>query len=167
VFDRVVGIFKLDRICFEEIEHDQHATLQAFLIVIVVSLVSSLGGGLSASLRSQSFFGSFFVSLVWSFFGWLIWSVVSHLVGTGLFGGKGSLIGMMRVMGYAFVPQLLGIIPCIGGVIGAIWSLLAGFIAIRQGLDLDNLKAFLTIAVGFLIYISGNIIIMLFLFPVR
>lgn len=167
MFDRVVGILKLDRICFEEIEHDHNATLQAFLIVVVVSLVSSLGGGIGASLRSQSFFGSFFVSLVWSFFGWLLWSVVSHLVGTALFGGKGSLIGMLRMVGYAYVPQLLGIIPCIGGVIGWIWSLLAGFVAVRQGLDLDNLKAFFTIAIGFLVYVAGQVFIGIFLFPIR
>jgi hypothetical protein len=167
LFDRVVGIFRLDRICFEEIEHDKNATLQAFLIVVMVSLVSSLGSGIGASLRSQSFFGSFFVSLVWSFLGWLLWSVVSHLVGTALFGGKGSLIGMLRVVGYAYVPQLLGIIPCIGGIIGWIWSLLAGFVAVRQGLDLDNFKSFLTIAIGFLVYVAGYIFIEIFLFPIR
>jgi hypothetical protein len=167
LFDRLVGVFKLDKICFEEIEHDKNATFQAFLIVVVISLMSSLGGGISASLRNQSFFGSFFVLLVWSFFGWLLWSVVSHLVGTAFFGGKGSLIGMLRLVGYAFVPQLLGIIPCIGLIIGWIWSLLAGFVAVRQGLDLDNFKTFLTTAAGFLVYVVGYIFITIFLFSIR
>lgn len=56
---------------------------------------------------------------------------------------------MLRVLGFAYAPQVLSIIPCIGWLIGAIWSLIAAFIAVRQGLDLDNTKAFLTIIVGF------------------
>ena len=60
---------------------------------------------------------------------------------------------MLRVIGFAYSPQILNIIPCVGWIIGGIWSLIAGFIAVRQGLDLDNTKAFLTIAVGFVVYI--------------
>jgi hypothetical protein len=44
-------------------------------------------------------------------------------------------------------------------VIGGIWSLVAGFIAIRQGLELDNVKAFCTIVIGFLIFVIGQMII--------
>jgi hypothetical protein len=73
---------------------------------------------------------------------------------------------MLRVLGYAQAPQLLAIIPCIGGLVGAIWALIAGFIAIRQGLDLDNTKAFLTALIGFGVVIVGYIIINIFLAPV-
>jgi hypothetical protein len=44
-------------------------------------------------------------------------------------------------------------------VIGGIWSLIAGFIAIRQGLDLDNVKAALTVLVGFVFFVVGNILV--------
>jgi hypothetical protein len=63
-------------------------------------------------------------------------------------------------------PQFLGIIPCIGAVIGWIWSLATGFVAVRQGLNLDNLRAFLTILVGFLVYVIGSVIISIFLAPI-
>jgi hypothetical protein len=53
------------------------------------------------------------------------------------------------VIGFAQLPLLLSIIPCIGSVIGGIWALIAGFIAVRQGLDLDNTKTFLTVVIGF------------------
>jgi hypothetical protein len=92
--------------------------------------------------------------LIWTFIGWAIWSGVTYLVGTNLFGGKADMGEMLRVIGFAQAPQVLGIIPCVG-IIGAIWSLIAGFIAVRQGLDLDNTKAFLTILIGFLVYIAG------------
>ena len=66
---------------------------------------------------------------------------------------------MLRVIGFAYAPQVLGVIPCIGWIIGLIWSLIAGFIAVRQGLDLDNTKALLTVIIGFIIVALGNLII--------
>ena len=60
---------------------------------------------------------------------------------------------MLRVIGFAYLPMLLSIIPCVGGVIGILWTILAGFIAIRQGLDLDDLKAFFTVVVGAVCYL--------------
>jgi uncharacterized membrane protein YeaQ/YmgE (transglycosylase-associated protein family) len=60
---------------------------------------------------------------------------------------------MLRVIGFAYLPMLLSIIPCIGGFIGIIWALAAGFIAIRQGLDLDNTKAFFTVVIGAVVYL--------------
>jgi hypothetical protein len=77
-------------------------------------------------------------------------------VGTTLFNGQATIEEMLRVIGFAYAPQILGIIPCCGWFIGLIWSLVAGFIAVRQGLDLDNINAFLTIVVGFVIYLIGS-----------
>ena len=84
-------------------------------------------------------------------------------MGTSLFGGEADLGEMLRVIGFAYAPQFLGIIPCIGWLIGAIWTLIAGFIAVRQGLDLDNTKAFLTIVIGFVVYIVGAVIVGVFI----
>ena len=79
---------------------------------------------------------------------------MTWFVGTRLFKGQADLGEMLRVIGFAYLPMLLSIIPCIGGVIGILWTLTAGFIAIRQGLDLDNMKAFLTVLVGAVFYIA-------------
>lgn len=155
MLNRIIGVFKLDVNTFEEVEHDQNATTQAALIVAVVAVIAALGSGLGASMSDSSFVGSFFGTLVWTFVGWLLWSAVSYFVGTTFFGGKADLGEMLRVIGFAFAPQILGIIPCFGAIVGAIWSLVAGFVAVRQGLDVDNTKAFFTIAVGFIVYILG------------
>ncbi len=160
MFDRIIGVFKLDVNTFEEIEHDSDATTQAVIVVAVVALIGALGSGLGASFTDSSFLGSFTSTLIWTFVGWFLWSLVSSFfVGTTFFGGQADLGEMLRVIGYAYAPQVLGIIPCIGWLIGAIWSLIAGFIAIRQGLDLDNTKAFLTIVVGFFVYLLGSFFI--------
>lgn len=101
---------------------------------------------------SPSFTGNL-GTLLGALLGWFVWSGVSLFVGTRLFGGTADLGEMLRVIGFAYSPQFLAIIPCIGWIAGLIWSLIAGFIAIRQGLDLDNTRALFTILIGFLLYL--------------
>lgn len=162
--NRIIGVFRLDPNTFEEVEHDTTATGQAAIIVLIVAVLSAIGSGLGANVAGGgTFVGNFLSTLVWTFIGWVLWSAVSYFVGTSLFGGQADLGEMLRVIGFAYSPQFLGIIPCIGVLVGAIWSLIAGFIAVRQGLDLDNTKAFLTILVGFLVYIIGQAILGLFI----
>jgi len=153
LINRVIGVFKLNVDNFEEIEADEGATGQAALVVLVVALIAALGSGFGASIANTSFFSSFLSSLIGTFVGWIAWSFVTYFVGTTFFGGKSDLGQMLRVIGFAYAPQVLAIIPCIGWIVGAIWSLIAAFIAIRQGLDLDNTKAFFTIVVGFIAFV--------------
>ena len=153
MFNRIVGVFKLDSNTFEDIEHDTSATTQALIVVLIVAIISGIGSGFGATISDGSFVRSFLGTLISALLGWLIWSAVSWFVGTTFFGGKADIGEMLRVIGFAYSPQVLGIIPCIGGIVGAIWSLIAGFIAVRQGLDLDNVKAFLTILIGFFFYL--------------
>lgn len=153
MWKRIVGVFKLDAITFEEIEHNSGLTLHAAVIVILVSIVSGVGNGLAAGFIDQSFASGFIGGLLSTLVGWLVWSAVTWFVGTRLFKGEADLGQMLRVIGFAYLPLVLSIIPCIGGVIGIIWAIAAGFIAIRQGLDLDDLKSFLTVVVGAIAYV--------------
>jgi hypothetical protein len=157
--DRVMGVFRLDVSTFEAIEHDRNATGQAAAVVAIVALLGAIGSGIGNNIAGRSFVGGFLSTLIWTFIGWVLWSVVSYIIGTSLFNGQASVDEMLRVIGFAYAPQVLNIIPCVGWLIGGIWSLIAGFIAVRQGLDLDNTKAFLTIVVGFFVYLVGLIVL--------
>lgn len=163
MLERVIGVFKLDVNVFEEIEHDQGATGQAAIIVAIAALLAALGSGMYSSFSDGNFFLSFISTLIWTFVGWVVWSAATYFVGTSVFGGMADMGEMLRVIGFAYAPQILSVIPCIGGLVGAIWSLIAGFVAVRQGLDLDNTKAFLTIVIGFVVYIAGAVIVGLFI----
>jgi hypothetical protein len=158
MFDRIAGVFRLDPNTFEAIEHDETATGQAAMIVAIVALLGALGNGLFGA-GERGFLVSFLSFFIWAIAGWILWSVISYFVGTTFFGGQATVNEMLRVIGFAYAPQILSIIPCIGPLIGALWSLVAGFIAVRQGLDLDNLKAALTILIGFAVYFIGTIIV--------
>lgn len=159
MFNRILGVLKLDSNTFEEIEHDPNATSQAVIIVAIIAVISALGSGFGASIGGGSFFGNFLSSLIWVFIGWLLWSVVTYFVGTTFFQGQATVGEMLRVIGFAYAPQFLSIIPCVGWIIGLIWSLAAGFVAVRQGLDLDNMKSFFTIVIGFIVVVIGYAVI--------
>jgi hypothetical protein len=160
---RFIGVLKLDSKTFEEIKHNANLILPAALIVVLVSLIIGVGNGINNRLLGLGFADVFLSSLIVMVVGWLIWSLATWFVGTRLFKGQADLGEMLRVIGFAYIPLVLSIIPCVGWVIGVTWALLAGFIAIRQGLDLDNTKAFFTMVMGAVLYIilmviSNNLI---------
>lgn len=157
MFERITGVFKLDVPTFEAIEHDQDATGQAATVVAIVALIGALGQAGGAMVMGTSVVGGFVWTFVSTFVGWIVWSAITFAVGTRVFGGTADLGEMLRVIGFAYAPQMLAVIPCLGAVVGGIWSLIAGFIAVRQGLDFDNTKAFLTIVTGFLGYVAVRI----------
>jgi hypothetical protein len=153
---RVIGVFKLDKNTFTEIENNTSLTLYAAIIVALVSLVSGLGSGIYNALfrgTTSSFFGGFFGSIISTFLGWLIWSAITWFVGTRFFKGQADITEMLRVIGFAYLPLFLSIIPCLGSIVGGIWALAAGFVAVREGLDLDNMKTLFTVVIGFLGYV--------------
>ncbi len=150
---RIVGVFKLDVNVFEEIEHNASLTLPAAIIVVLIALINGFGGVFSRLIFGGNLLGGFFGPILYTLLGWILWSALTWFVGTRFFKGQADLTEMMRVIGFAFLPLFLSIIPCIGSVIGGIWALIAGFIAVRQGLDLDNTKTFLTIVVGAIGYL--------------
>jgi hypothetical protein len=165
MLDRIVRIVKLDFPVFKDIESDPNATTQAAIIVAATSVLSAIGSAAGSQRPFMAFLGGVISGVV----GWIVWSYVSHLVGGALYKHPGTFEGMLRVIGYASAPQLLGvlnIIPCvgwIGGLAGAILALVASIMAIREGLDLDSGQAIIVAVVGWIaLMIVGAIIASIF-----
>jgi hypothetical protein len=110
-----------------------------------------------------NFVGSFIRQLISAFVAWLIWAAVTYFVGTSLFKGKSTIGEMLRVLGFAQAPGLLVIIPICGAFVGWLWTLACSFIAIRQGLDIDNTSAFFTAVIALIVVILVNVVIGLIL----
>jgi hypothetical protein len=160
--NRIIGVFKLDRQTFSEIEHDPSALTEAAIVVAIVAFLSAIGtlfGTLVGETGGGSVLVSFIVTFIMAFVSWVIWSAITYFVGTSLFGGEADLPEMMRVIGYATAPQMLGIIPCFGAIVGAIWSLIASYFAIKEGLDLDDGKTIATVLIGWLVAFIINVIL--------
>lgn len=161
MLDRIIRIIKLDFPVFKDIESDPKATTEAAIVVAATSVLSAIGSAVASDRPIMGFLGGVISGVV----GWIVWSFVSHFVGGVLYQSKGTFENMLRVIGYANAPQLLGIlniIPCIGwigGLAGAILALIAGIMAIREGLDLDTGQAIIVALIGFLALLLVNIII--------
>ena len=160
MIDRILGVFKLDSDTFEQIEHDQSATTQAAMVVLAVALLSAVGGLIGALIGGDDNMIMAFISpIISTFVGWLIWSAVLYFVGTSFFGGQADIGEMLRVVGFAYAPMVLGIIPCFGWIVGLVWTLAALVVAVRQGLDVDTGKALIIGVIGFVLVVILNLIV--------
>ena len=135
MIERIMRAIRLDPDVYREIAEDENAMTEAAIIVLIVTGLSALGTAIAA----EGFIGPLLVNWLMSVVvGWIGWAVLTYFIGAKLFGGRSSIAEMMRVLGYATAPRLLGIlgfIPCLGwlaALIGAILALIAGVIAVRE-----------------------------------
>jgi hypothetical protein len=164
VIDRIVRIIRLDWTVFREIAEDQNAMKQAAIIVAIVTFFSAVGAGI-ASGSFASFLVSWLIAIV---IGWVGWAVITYFVGTVLFKGTTDIPEMMRVLGYAMAPSLLGLlsfIPCIGWIfpiVGWILALVAGILAVREAMEFETGDAIVTVLIGWAVVFVINLVPRLF-----
>ncbi len=144
MFQRIIGVFKLNAATFNEIEQDKTATTQAALVVVLVALISGIGAAIGAVMLNRTMpglmeglegslgegfdmslipqmspIGAFLNAVIGALLSWLVWSALTYFVGTKLFNGTADMGEMLRVIGFAQAPRLLsalGFIPCIGAL---------------------------------------------------
>jgi hypothetical protein len=142
--ERMIGAARLDVATYEEVEHDENATLQAFIVVILVAIASGVGllfvDGVSGLIGG----------LVRAILSWVIFAAVAYFVGTKLIPGqetRSSVDEILRTTGFAQTPGLLGIlafIPILGVIVLLVvfvWSVIAVVVALRQALDTSTARA--------------------------
>ena len=185
MLDRIIGFLKLDVNTIEAVEADENATSQAAIVVAVVALLAAIGAFVGAragnavmdslgqfsdldipiTVPAVSPLGAALNALIGTFVAWAVWSALTYFIGTRMFGGQATMGEMLRVIGFAQAPRLLNVfsfIPCLGAIlvfVAWIWSIVVGFVAIRQGLDLDNVKTAVTILISFFAAILVNLLI--------
>lgn len=154
MLNRVFRALKLDADLYEEVEHDSQYLPEAALIVVATSLLAGFGGWISGS------FVAGFISLVLTgLLGWFVWSGVTLIVGTRIFGGTANYGEMLRVLGYANAPLALAIVPWVGLLVGSLWALVASIVALRQGLDFTLGKAIGTAIVGWIVLFTVRAVV--------
>lgn len=160
--ERLIGAFKGDVAVYEEIEHDESATMQAGLVVVVAAVLGGLGGGLTNAMiggEDAASFGSVFIlGVLAALINWFLFSGIVHLVGSKLFGADSTFGEMLRVIGFASVVTWLVVIPVIGAF-SILWYLWVAFKAIRAGLDLATVPTAIVIVIGFVIRVILRLIL--------
>jgi hypothetical protein len=152
IVDRMKGAAMLDIATYEEVEHDESATGQAAVVVVIVAICSAIG----AIWRGGP---SIIAGPISAVLGWLLWAAVTYIIGDKLLGGTATWGELLRTIGFAQSPGVLmifGIIPFLGWpirAIVAIWLLIAGIVAIRQALDFSTGKAVVTALLGWIVLV--------------
>ncbi|MFN8534717.1 MAG: Yip1 family protein [Dehalococcoidia bacterium] len=154
---RIVRALRLDRTVFAEVEADTSATGMAWTVVIIATISTALAGFISELIAGPRY-GSPVVGLgaglLTALFGFLVWSFVIYFVGTKMFGGTATVGEVIRALGFAYSPNIFGIVgglPVVGGLLAfiiSIWALIAGYFAVKESLDLDTTKAILTMIIS-------------------
>ncbi len=164
MLDRIMRAVRLDRTLYREVADNPAYMNEAVIIVVVVSLLAAVGQLITGG------FGAYIIQVINGIlFGWVLWAVVAYFVGAKFFGGRSSVPEMLRTLGYANAPRvlgLLGFIPCVGWVFafaGWILSIIAGVIAIRESMEFDTTKAVITAVIGFLVFLVVSILVAIFM----
>jgi hypothetical protein len=164
LLQRMIGVLRLDRRVFEEIERDPEATNQAFMVVVLSGVAGGVGqiredtaavaAGVTANLGA------------WSLFALLAWQIGDRVFGTPETSADWHQLA--RTLGFAYTPMLLsaaGFIPVVGDVafvVGLIWFVAATVVAMRQALDFTTARA---IGTG-LLSLVGYVVVLLAIFAV-
>jgi len=164
MIDRIVRAIRLDWTVFAEIAKDRDALKEAAIIVAIVTFLSAIGTGIKAA-SFGAFVGDWISGIL---VGWIGWAIITYFVGRTLFKGDTTIPEMLRVLGYASAPYLLGLlsfIPCVGPLfpaIGWVLALVAGVLAVREAMDFDTSNAIVTVFIGWIIVVAVKGIFLLF-----
>ncbi len=141
----IVRAVRLDPDLYDAVESDPAYTVQAVVIVVVTAFLAGVPewwgeaeGSIAETVRTV--LGAILL--------WLVWSAVTLVIGRRLFDGEADFGQMSRVLGFASAPRALFLFGTLGVLVGGVWMMGAGFVAVRQGLDIDGLKAAATIVLG-------------------
>ena len=174
MISRMLGAARLSSATYEDVENDGGATIQALLIVIIVTIASFVGSLLSGG-DDINVITALIQGLVLGVAGWAIWALVTWMVGATILKTEQTEADwgqLARGLGFAQTPKLLNVflfVPYVGGVIGLvafIWSFACMIVAVRQCLDYTStLRAFFVILISFIpvaiLYIIVAIVVFL------
>jgi hypothetical protein len=161
---RMFRAITLEADFYEEVEAEKASIRQALLIVAMVSVA----GGIGTALRDVYFgneslaIAGFWVTLdvVEPVIIWLFGSAFAYMVGATFFKGpetETDYMEVLRTTGFAFTPGLLRgfafLKPAEFGfavtLIGDLWMLVCGIVAVRQALDFTTGRAIGTFGVAY------------------
>ena len=164
MWSRMTKVARLDGATFLELRNDSKATGQATAVLALTSLSYGVGLALfnANSNGNFSLYGivvGIFATMLLSMIALLIWSMTSFLVGTKLFKGATSFLGLLRPLFFSSSPGLLLVFISIpvelaSRAIAAVvlgWMLIAEVFAIKNAMGFTMQRSMLTFIVGFFI----------------
>jgi hypothetical protein len=160
IISRVMRVFRFDLTVFQEVEEDQTATQQAWVVVVIAAVASGIGSAIGSLIAGGGFGGlilGLILTPILSLAGYFLWAFVTSWVGVNMFQAETDFGEMQRVIGFAYAPNVLGLlsfIPCIGWLIslaGSLYALALSVLAVKEGLDTEWPQAIITCIIGWVV----------------
>jgi hypothetical protein len=148
IIENSVRAAMLDVDFYNRAEVDTSLNTQAAVVVVVANGLAGAGAAFATGTTSVREIGiAIAFGVLSGVVGWLVWSVVANVVGTRVFKGTSDFGQMRRVIGFAYAPLAIGIVPWLG-IIGAVWALLAAEIAISERMEFSTKRSLATMIIG-------------------
>ena len=151
-------------------EKDGSATLQALIVVVIVTIASVVGEVLGGG-EDLEVVRALGVGIVRGVVSWALWALVTWIIGTTILKTEKTEADwgqLARGTGFAQTPGLLNVlyfVPAVGGFISLVaflWTFAAMVVAVRQSLDYTSTwRAFFVILIAFIPVIILNGIVFL------
>ena len=155
---RMLGAARLNAQTYEDVEHDSGATIQALLVVILVSIASFVGQLLAGDEMNVA--GALINGVAWGIISWALWALFTWIIGATILKTEETEADwgqLARCTGFAQTPRLLNVfffIPILGPIlvlVGVVWTIVAMLVAVRQSLDYNSTwRAFFVIVLAFI-----------------
>ena len=161
---RMLGAMRMDVNTYEDVEDDRSATLQAMIVVVIVSLCTGVGALLQSVISGDGSADivSLLFGIVMGIIGWALWALVTWIVGSTVLKTPDTVADwgqLARGTGFAQAPGIFRIfvfVPVVGGLIGflsLIWQIVCMIIAVRQCLDYTSTwRAVFVVLISFIPY---------------
>lgn len=151
----VISALLLDTSFYAEVAEDRSFLGQAVSVVIVANLLGGVGAALATD---ENVLWGAVLGVGTGLVGWLAWSGVAYVIGVRVFGGDSDYPEMLRVIGFAYAPLAIGVIPWMG-FIGAAWALFAAVVAIRESMEFSTKRAIATTALGWAAWLGTAVLL--------
>ena len=165
---RMLGAARLDAGTYEEVEKDGRATIQALIVVIVVT-VASVVGELLGGGEDFDVVNALALGIIRGVVSWAVWALITWIVGVTILKTEETEADwgqLARCTGFAQTPGLLHVfsfVPAVGGLISLVafvWTFAAMVVGVRQSLDYTStLRAFAVILIAFIPVVILNFIV--------
>jgi hypothetical protein len=150
--NRVIGTLLLNRDTISRIDADQTAMPQAIGVVLVAGIANGIGVALTEPVGYLDLVTATLGNLV----AWILFATIAYAVGVGIMHGDSTeaqteMSGVLRTIGFAQAPNVLGVAVVIGSLgqlisfLGLMWVLVCGIAALGVSLRVSTGRA---IAIG-------------------
>lgn len=157
LMNRLTGIVTFKPAVYREVAEDPAAMQPAAIIVVAISVISGLIGG----LLTNNLVGQLLATVVSGLLGWIIGGFLTSVIANAM-GGKTSPQEMLRIFGHIQVFQILGFIPCVGTIAALVLGIIGNVLAIREAAEVDTTKAvIIAVLVGIAIFAVATVVTMI------